>query len=37
MKIILPVIKTLKKKYDISGPYPSDTIFKDNFKNLTLL
>ena len=38
MKIILPVIKTLKKKYDISGPYPSDTIFfKDNFKKFDVI
>ena len=26
-KIINPVIKTLKKKYKVSGPYPADTIF----------
>ncbi len=32
-KIISPVVKTLKKKFKISGPYPSDTIFfKDNLK-----
>ena len=26
-KIIIPVVKKLKKKYDIKGPYPADTIF----------
>ena len=32
-QIIIPVINSLKKKFKISGPYPSDTIFlKDNLK-----
>ena len=30
IKIILPTIKFLKKKYDISGPFPADTIFLKN-------
>ena len=30
VKIILPTIKFLKKKYDISGPFPADTIFLKN-------
>ncbi len=29
-KIILPAIKYLKRKYNISGPYASDTIFFEN-------
>ena len=32
-KIILPMIKSLKKKVDIKGPYPSDTIFLKNNRN----
>ena len=31
-KIIKPVIKSLKKKYKISGPYPADTIFIKNIR-----
>ena len=38
MKIILPVINILKKKLDISGPYPSDTtFFKDNLKKFDVI
>ena len=38
LKIILPAIKTLKKKYNISGPHSSDTIFfKDNFKKFDVV
>ena len=29
-KIIKPSIKTLKKKFNVSGPYPADTIFLKN-------
>ncbi len=29
-KIILPTIQSLKKKYDVSGPFPADTIFLKN-------
>ena len=30
-KIILPAIQLLKKRYDVSGPFPADTMFlKDN-------
>ncbi len=37
-KIIKPSIKYLKKKYDISGPYPADTIFlKNNRKNFNVI
>ena len=38
MKIIIPVIKNLKAKYKISGPYPSDTIFfKENLKKFDVI
>ena len=38
VKIIKPVINKLKKRYKISGPYPSDTIFiKDNFKKFDVI
>ena len=37
-KIIKPVIKYLKKKFRISGPYPADTIFlKHNRKNFNVI
>ena len=37
-KIIKPVIKYLKKKFRISGPYPADTIFlKRNRKNFNVI
>tara|TARA_B100001057_G_scaffold447027_1_gene486154 strand:+ start:1042 stop:1992 length:951 start_codon:yes stop_codon:yes gene_type:complete len=37
-KIIIPVINILKKKFNISGPYPSDTIFfKDNLKKFDII
>ena len=37
-KIIQPSIKYLKKKYDVSGPYPADTIFlKNNRKNFDVI
>ena len=37
-KIIKPVIKNLKKKFRISGPYPADTIFlKHNRKNFNVI
>ena len=37
-KIIQPSIKYLKKKYNISGPYPADTIFlKNNRKNFDVI
>jgi len=29
-RIIKPVVKNLKKRYSISGPYPADTIFTKN-------
>ena len=32
-KIILPMIESLKKKINIKGPYPSDTIFLKNNRN----
>ncbi len=32
-KILKPIIKYLKKKYKISGPYPADTIFLKNNRN----
>ena len=31
-KIIRPVVKSLKKKYKISGPYSADTIFLKNIR-----
>ena len=38
MKIIKPVINKLKRKYKVSGPYPSDTIFiKDNLKKFDVI
>ena len=38
IKIIKPAIKALKKKFKISGPYPSDTIFfKDNLKKYDVI
>ena len=37
-KIIKPCIKNLKKKYNVSGPYPADTIFlKDNRKKFDVI
>ncbi len=37
-KIILPVIKSLKKKINVKGPYPADTIFlKDNRKKFDVI
>ncbi len=37
-KIIKPSIKHLKKKYNVSGPYPADTIFqKNNRKNFDVI
>ena len=37
-KIIKPTIKFLKKKYNVSGPYPADTIFlKNNRKNFDVI
>ncbi len=37
-KIIQPTIKYLKKKYNVSGPYPADTIFlKNNRKNFDVI
>ena len=37
-KIVLPVINRLNKKFKISGPYPSDTIFlKDNLKRFDVI
>ena len=37
-KIIEPSIKYLKKKYNVSGPYPADTIFlKNNRKNFDVI
>ena len=38
LKIIRPVINTLKHKVKISGPYPADTIFfKDNLKKFDVI
>ncbi len=38
IRIIKPIIKNLKKKIRISGPYPSDTIFlKDNLKKFDII
>ena len=37
-KIIKPAIQHLKKKYNVSGPYPADTIFlKNNRKNFNVI
>ena len=37
-KIIKPSIEHLKKKYNVSGPYPADTIFlKNNRKNFDVI
>jgi 4-hydroxythreonine-4-phosphate dehydrogenase len=37
-KIIKPSIKYLKKKYNVSGPFPADTIFlKNNRKNFDVI
>ena len=37
-KIIKPSIEFLKKKYNVSGPYPADTIFlKNNRKNFDVI
>ena len=37
-KIIKPAIQFLKKKYNVSGPYPADTIFlKNNRKNFNVI
>ena len=37
-KIIKPCIKNLRKKYDVSGPYPADTIFlKNNRKKFNVI
>ncbi len=37
-KIIKPAIKLLKKKYNVSGPYPADTIFlKNNRKKFDVI
>ena len=37
-KIIKPTVKYLKKKYNVSGPYPADTIFlKNNRKNFDVI
>ncbi len=38
VKIIRPVINKLKSRYNISGPYPSDTIFiKENLKKFDVI
>jgi 4-hydroxythreonine-4-phosphate dehydrogenase len=37
-KVIKPSIRYLKKKYNVSGPYPADTIFlKNNRKNFDVI
>jgi 4-hydroxythreonine-4-phosphate dehydrogenase len=37
-RIIKPVVKNLKKRYSISGPYPADTIFiKNNRKKFDVI
>ena len=37
-KIIKPIIKYLKNKYNVSGPYPADTIFlKNNRKKFDII
>jgi 4-hydroxythreonine-4-phosphate dehydrogenase len=37
-KIIKPTIEYLKKKYDVAGPYPADTIFlKNNRKQFNVI
>jgi len=38
LKIILPAINKLKKNYNVSGPYPSDTIFlKQNLRKFDVI
>tara|TARA_B100000963_G_scaffold264806_1_gene233010 strand:+ start:350 stop:1300 length:951 start_codon:yes stop_codon:yes gene_type:complete len=38
LKVIIPVIKNLKKKIKISGPYPADTIFlKPNLNRFDII
>ena len=38
LKVIIPIIKSLKKKMKVSGPYPADTIFlKDNLKKFDVI
>ena len=38
LKVIVPVIQRLKKKINVSGPYPADTIFlKDNLKKFDVI
>ena len=38
LKIIIPVIKSLKKKMKVSGPYPADTIFlKDKLSKFDVI
>ncbi len=38
IKIIIPTLNKLKKKFIISGPYPSDTIFfQDNLKKFDVI
>ena len=38
LKVIIPTIKSLKKKMKVSGPYPSDTIFlKENLKKFDVI
>ncbi len=38
LKVIIPLIKYLKRKMKISGPYPPDTIFlKDNLKKFDVI
>jgi 4-hydroxythreonine-4-phosphate dehydrogenase len=37
-KIIKPTVQFLKKKFNVSGPYPADTIFlKNNRKNFDVI
>ena len=37
-KIIKPIIKKMKKKFDVSGPFPADTIFlKNNRKKFNVI
>ncbi len=38
VKVIIPAINKLKKNYNVSGPYPSDTIFiKENLKKFDVI
>ena len=38
LKVIVPVIQRLKKKINVSGPYPADRIFlKDNLKKFDVI